>query len=88
MLAGVTTEAELACAIEHQFEPVVHCVEQLELLEAARSGAVTVWLKFDTGMNRLGFPPQDADQIISRLRATRAVDELQPDDAPRERRRT
>ncbi len=76
LLAGVMTEAELACAIEFQFELVVHCVEQLELLEAARSGAVTVWLKFDTGMNRLGFPPQDADPIISRLRAMRAVDEL------------
>ncbi len=76
LLAGVMTEAELACAIEFQFEPVVHCVEQLELLEAAGSGAVNVWLKFDTGMNRLGFPPQDGDQIISRLRTTRAVNEL------------
>jgi len=76
LLAGVTTEAELAYAVEYQFEPVVHCVEQLELLEAAGSGAVTVWLKFDTGMNRLGFSPHEADRTISRLAATRAVSEV------------
>ena len=76
LLAGAMTEAELACAIEHQFEPVVHCIEQLELLEAVGAGTVTVWLKFDTGMNRLGFPPQEADAIISRAQATRAVGEL------------
>ena len=76
LLAGVMTEVELARAIEHQFEPVVHCVEQLELLEAASAGGVTVWLKFDTGMNRLGFAPQEADSIIDRLRGMRAVEEL------------
>ena len=76
LLAGVMSEVELASAIEHKFEPVVHCVEQLELLEAAKGGAVTVWVKFDTGMNRLGFPPDQAGQIIRRLKAMRVVGEL------------
>ena len=76
LLAGVMNEVELASAIEHNFEPVVHCVEQLELLEAAKGGAVNVWVKFDTGMNRLGFPPHRAEQIIRRLKAMRVVGEL------------
>lgn len=76
LLAGVMTGAELASAIEHAFEPVVHCVEQLELLDEATSGAVTIWLKFDTGMNRLGFSPRDAEHVIGRLRAMRVVREI------------
>ncbi len=76
LLAGVMNEVELASAIENRFEPVVHCVEQLELLEATSSGAVTVWLKIDTGMNRLGFSPDCANDVIDRLRNMRAVSEL------------
>ncbi|MGB6306192.1 MAG: alanine racemase, partial [Steroidobacteraceae bacterium] len=38
------------------FELVVHTPEQIELLRAAPPGvAFKVWLKFDSGMNRLGF---------------------------------
>jgi alanine racemase len=76
LLAGVMNEVELQTAVALGFEPVVHCPEQLELLEAMTTGSVTVWLKFDTGMNRLGFPPAEAEQIISRMKAAPAVGEL------------
>jgi len=76
LLAGVTDQIELAIAMESGFEPVVHCPEQVELLEATTSGSVTVWLKVDTGMNRLGFPPEDAEEFLMRLRAAPAVQEV------------
>lgn len=76
LLAGVMDTNELATAIEHGFEPVVHCVEQLELLDASRGGAVDVWLKFDTGMNRLGFAPREADALIERLSRSPGVKTL------------
>ncbi|MGB5334614.1 MAG: alanine racemase [Woeseiaceae bacterium] len=76
LLAGVMTEAELASAIEHRFQPVVHCFEQVELLENSRSGAVTVWLKIDTGMNRLGFPPQECERVLQRLKAIPVIREV------------
>ncbi len=76
LLAGVIDEREMIAAVERGFEPVVHCKEQLELLEATITGSVNVWLKFDTGMHRLGFPPQDAAEIIARLRSASAVNEL------------
>ena len=38
------------------FELVVHTAEQIELLRQAGPGApFKIWLKLDTGMNRLGF---------------------------------
>ena len=76
LLAGVMNTAELAIAVQHDFEPVVHSAEQLDLLDSCSDGAVDVWLKFDTGMNRLGFDPADADGLIQRLRQSPGVNAL------------
>ena len=76
LLSGVLTADELAEAKLRGFEIVVHCFEQIELLETAGPGDVTVWLKFDTGMNRLGFGTDDAADIIERVRACAVVREL------------
>jgi alanine racemase len=43
-------------------------VEQLAALEAAQlAEPVTVWMKLDTGMHRLGFHPAQADAVYQRL---------------------
>ncbi|MGI9219565.1 MAG: alanine racemase [Woeseiaceae bacterium] len=76
LLAGVFNDEELQTAAAHNFEIVVHCPEQIELLEASKDLAATVWLKFDTGMNRLGFNPDDAAALVPRLQACDAVAEL------------
>ena len=76
LLAGVMNTNELAAAMQHEFEPVVHCPMQLDLLDYSFGGKVNVWLKFDTGMNRLGFDPADASEIIKRLRESPGVNEL------------
>ena len=76
LLAGVQTAAELDAALERRFQLVVHCDEQVDMLEAAGDGPVVAWLKFDTGMNRLGFAPERAGELIERVRACRAVGEL------------
>ena len=76
LLAGVMNTIELASATRHGFEPVVHCAEQIDLLDSCRGGAVDVWLKFDTGMNRLGFHPSEAAALIDRLRRSPGVNSL------------
>jgi alanine racemase len=76
LLSGVLTSIELEEVVLRGFEIVVHCIEQIELLEAAGAGEITVWLKFDTGMNRLGFAPEESDSLIGRLRECAAVGEL------------
>jgi alanine racemase len=46
----------------------VHESEQLALLESApHTHRFVVWLKIDTGMNRLGFRPSAAEQAVRRL---------------------
>lgn len=76
LLAGVLTSEELGEALARQCDLVVHCMEQVDLLEASGLGDATVWLKFDTGMNRLGFAPEAAVNLIDRLRSCPAVGEL------------
>jgi len=76
LLAGVLTAEELRAAIEREIDIVVHCHEQLALLETCAKGRTSVWLKFDTGMNRLGFDPQQAPTLISRVQACAAVRQL------------
>lgn len=49
---------------------VVHDPGQLRMLETAKlPRPVDVYLKVNTGMNRLGFAPGDAQSVIERLRA-------------------
>lgn len=76
LLAGVMNKAELVAAVQWLCQPVIHCREQLDLLDAAPGSKLTVWLKIDTGMNRLGFSPDEAPEVIARLRASPAVAEL------------
>jgi alanine racemase len=56
LLEGVFDREQLDAAAAAGFELVVHSPEQIELLRAAPNGAsFKLWLKLDSGMNRLGF---------------------------------
>jgi len=76
LLEGVTDAEEMQDALQRSFQPVVHCEQQIELLEKASAGSTTVWLKIDTGMRRLGVEPGHATALIARLRACRSVLEI------------
>jgi len=75
LLEGVFDAGQLAAAAAADFELVVHSAEQIELLRAAAPGAnFQVWLKLDSGMNRLGFKGaafRAAHAALSGLRAVR-----------------
>ena len=73
LLSGVLSLEEMQQATQQRLDIVVHCREQLELLEASSASPATVWLKFDTGMNRLGFHPDEAASLISSLQRNKAV---------------
>ena len=72
LLEGVFSHEQLLEAAIHRFGIVVHDPLQIALLEAfTGSYRFTVWLKVDTGMNRLGFRPEDATAAMARLGALR-----------------
>lgn len=76
LLSGVFSGDELVAASEAGFQIVVHCEEQVRLLDTTVPQPLTAWLKVDTGMNRLGFTPERGAGLIDTLRGKEAVGEL------------
>ena len=56
MLEGFFEPDDLALVTRHQLTPVIHSVEQIEMLQKAfLEDAIDAYLKVNSGMNRLGF---------------------------------
>jgi alanine racemase len=76
LLEGVMDREQLDAAATADLELVVHSPEELGLLAAAPAGArFKVWLKLDSGMNRLGFKGdafQEAYAALSTLASVQA----------------
>lgn len=72
LLEGVFNAAHLRKAVENNFALVVHSPFQLALLEAffearSLSTPLTIWLKIDTGMHRLGLSASEFKQAWQAL---------------------
>ena len=67
LLGGVETAEQLRAAATHSLQIVIHAKEQLELLAQWQGGDVEVWLKFDSGMHRLGFVGREFGDAWQRL---------------------
>jgi alanine racemase len=82
LLEGFFSAEDLQVIAEYDLTCVIHSAEQIAMLDAypgsspKGKGALDVWLKVNTGMNRLGFAPQQVAQIIERLRRHRAVRDI------------
>ena len=69
LLEGVFSPAELDEAVFEGLDLVVHDASQIELLERAPQAArLPLWLKIDTGMNRLGFATREFAAALARIR--------------------
>jgi alanine racemase len=68
-------DAELAGA--HGLTAAIHCNEQLELLSAAKlNRPIDIYLKMNSGMNRLGYTPADFRAAWERATAMPTVGEI------------
>jgi len=74
LLEGVFEASELGVASRLGLDLMVHSPWQVDLLETERLAApVRTWIKVDTGMHRLGFPPDETARVHERLRACASV---------------
>lgn len=74
VLEGFTCADELDELLTHGLDAVVHSWPQLAIFEArTEQQKIAVWLKFDTGMNRLGFKAADLQAVYARLMACSIV---------------
>ncbi len=75
VLSGPDQPADLAELRRLDLDAVIHHQSQVDWLAADRGmRPLRLWLKIDTGMHRLGFPPASAAEVHARLRALAGVD--------------
>lgn len=77
LLEGFFETSELPLLVEHCLSPTLHDESQVRALETAKlKRPLSVWVKIDTGMHRLGFPPERFASVLARLRETPNVGEV------------
>ena len=73
LIEGVFSADEMQNVLAHKLECVVHHQAQLDWLLQHKADYITqglkVWVKFNTGMNRLGFKSTDIIGVIERLKS-------------------
>ncbi|MGY0614961.1 alanine racemase [Vibrio sp. FJH11] len=71
LLEGCFCKTDLETAAREGFHTAIHCKEQLEDLKHAEiTQPLTVWLKLDTGMHRLGVQPCELNDYVQQIEAT------------------
>ncbi|MDP2560650.1 alanine racemase [Psychrobium sp. 1_MG-2023] len=69
LLEGFFQLSDIEILLTNNLQTVIHSLEQVEMLEQiSLSGQLNVWLKVDTGMNRLGIHAREFEDIIRRLK--------------------
>ncbi len=77
LLEGCFSADELPVIAEYGLTCVIHSTWQIAMLDACPGkGKLDVWLKVNSGMNRLGFAPQQVAMTMDQLRRHRAVREI------------
>lgn len=74
MMEGFYSDEELPLFAEYRLTPVVHRPAQVDaLVSAALPARLPIYLKLNTGMNRLGLELDEFRQALPRLQACRGV---------------
>jgi alanine racemase len=77
LLEGFFSPEDLELVAEHRLSVVVHRLEQLQILrQVGLPVRVPVYVKLNTGMNRLGFPPAALGALRDELAKSQAVGEI------------
>ncbi|MDQ5905619.1 MAG: alanine racemase [Pseudomonadota bacterium] len=77
LLEGFFTAEDLELVAEHRLSVVVHRLEQLQILrQVGLPVRVPVYVKLNTGMNRLGFRPESLGALREELAKSQAVGDI------------
>ena len=69
LLEGFFTPDDIPVLDKYEVDTIVHSDYMIEMLEAAKiDHKIRVHIKINTGMNRLGFAPEDSARVLARLK--------------------
>lgn len=74
LLEGFFEPADIPVLARHRLTAMVHCQHQLDMLASARpANPISIWLKLDTGMSRLGFDPAQLPSVLQQVQALQSA---------------
>ena len=76
LLEGFFSMTELALFKQYKLTAVIHHKEQLSMLSASEEGELDVFIKINTGMNRLGFAPEEFLPALHSLEANPTIKQI------------
>ena len=77
VLEGGHCTEDWSQAAENHLTMVIHHEDQIQdLMRCQRSGDVSIWLKINTGMNRIGIAPERLPDVSERLRNSNLSPEI------------
>ena len=76
VLSGLLQPASLDLCRRYRLQPVLHTPQHVDWAADYRGAAIAVWLKIDSGMNRLGIAPSQTAAAIARLQANPRIETL------------
>ena len=77
LLEGFFSPDDMLLVDKYDLACVIHSPHQIAMLDNfPRRGRLQVWLKVNSGMNRLGFAPQDVSAAMEKLKAHPAVRDI------------
>ena len=73
LIEGIFSDDEMQAAVDNSIEVIVHQQQQLDWLRAYKDAYIAkglkVWVKLNSGMNRLGFKVPEIIEVINSLKA-------------------
>ncbi|ARU32654.1 alanine racemase [Sulfuriferula sp. AH1] len=77
LLEGVFGADEIAACVNHRIAITVHHFDQIRMLQASKPAqSLALFLKLNSGMNRLGFEPQDFLRALAQLQAMQTCTDI------------
>jgi alanine racemase len=73
LLEGVHSPEDLKRCAQAGYSPVLHSDYQIDWLLGSGHHIPAFWIKVNTGMNRLGFHPEELPDVMGRLESASAV---------------
>ena len=67
VLSELWRQDQLQCFDQYRMHAVVHNQQQVKWLEEYQGNPISVWIKFDSGMNRLGVDADEVQAVYKKL---------------------
>ena len=74
-LQGFSNASEYLYCSENNIRPVIHDLSQIYIIEETLlENKIKIWIKIDTGMNRLGFHNHDFHEVLNKCKENKKIE--------------